>query len=124
MASYDYKNEGCYVLDEGGYELSIRSDAHTILDTVEYNVPETIVYDEDNARESDQQAATNQFDFAEGDGVVYLSRENGFENYDEATAAPIDFTMDEDRKANYQNITNYDIDSMNDNSEEIGRAHV
>ena len=41
------------------------------------------------------------------------------ENYDEATAAPIDFTMDEDRKANYQNITNYDIDSMNDNSEEM-----
>lgn len=61
MASYDYKNEGCYVLDEGDYELSIRSDAHTILDTVEYNVPETIVYDEDNARESDQQTATNQF---------------------------------------------------------------
>ena len=119
MASYDYKNEGCYVLDEGDYELSIRSDAHTILDTVEYNVPETIVYDEDNARESDQQTATNQFDFTEGDGVVYLSRENGFENYDEATAAPIDFTMDEDRKANYQNITNYDIDSMNDNSEEM-----
>ena len=75
MASYDYKNEGCYVLDEGDYELSIRSDAHTILDTVEYNVPETIVYDEDNARESDQQTATNQFDFAEGDGVVYLSRD-------------------------------------------------
>lgn len=119
MASYDAKENRCYVLDEGEYELSIRSDAHTVLDTVTYEVPETIIYDEENARTSDLIAATNQFDYAQGDDVIYLSRANGFENYEEATAAPQNFTMPEERKANYRNITNYDIEAMNDASDEM-----
>lgn len=124
MASYDYKENKCYVLEAGDYELSIRSDSHSILDKVVYNVPESIIYSKDNARESDQQAAVNQFDFAEGDNVIYLSRENGFENYDEATAAPDNFTMSEERKSNYQNLSNYDIESMNNDSDEMPTTGV
>ena len=30
MASYDYKNEGCYVLDAGTYTLSLRKNSHEL----------------------------------------------------------------------------------------------
>lgn len=119
MASFDTDGEGAYVLEKGEYEISIRSDAHTKLDQINYTVSDTIVYDESNPRSSDQTAATTQFEFAEGDGVVYLSRENGFANYGEATAAPTNYSMDEKRKANYQNASNYDIEALNDDTDEM-----
>ena len=61
MASYDYKTAGCYVLDAGTYVLSIRSDAHTVLDSTELELS-AVIYDEDNPRSSDAVAATNRFD--------------------------------------------------------------
>ena len=36
MASFDTYGTGVYVLEEGEYEISIRSDAHTIIDDAEY----------------------------------------------------------------------------------------
>lgn len=119
MSSFDLLGEECYVLEEGEYEISIRSDAHTVLDTETYTVEERIVYDGENPRPSDKVAAGRQFEFAEGDGVVYLSRENGFANYEEAVAAPKNFSMDEERKANYKNVSNYDIDAMNNAEDEM-----
>lgn len=38
MASYDYKNHGCYVLEQGDYVISINSDSHNIIDFVTYTV--------------------------------------------------------------------------------------
>lgn len=73
MASYDYKNAGCYVLDAGTYELKLMSDSHNVLDSREYVVPEAIRYDENNKRTTDQIAATNRFDDVAGN-IVYLSR--------------------------------------------------
>lgn len=118
MASYDTYGEGAYVLEEGDYIISINSDSHTILDSDTYTVASTIVYDEDNARSTDETAATNQFEYAEGD-VTYLSRADGFANYEEATAAPENYSMSEEAKATFINNSNYDPEDYNDDSDEM-----
>ena len=106
LASYDYKNNGCYVLEAGDYVISTNADSHTVLDSETYTVDSDIVYNESNKRESDAVAATNQFDFAEGD-ITYLSRADGFANYDEATAAPADYNMSDEVKAAFDNAHTY-----------------
>ena len=116
MASYDTYGEGCYVLEAGDYEISINSDSHTKLATDTVTVASTVVYNDSNKRESDEVAATNQFGFAEGD-VTYLSRADGFANYDEATAAPTNFQLAADVKATYFNETNYDETVYNNDSD-------
>ncbi len=106
MASFDSYGYGCYVLEEGSYIISINSDSHTILDSITYDVASTVVYDEDNARDSDEVAATTLFSYAEGD-VTYLSRADGFANYEEVTAAPTSFSMSAESKATFYNVSNY-----------------
>ncbi len=106
MASYDDTGYGCYVLEQGDYIISINSDANTVIDSETYTLDSTIVYDEDNARDSDNTAAVNQFDYARGD-VTYLSRADGFANYDEATAAPTSYSMSDEAKATFYNVGNY-----------------
>lgn len=73
MAAYDYVDQGCYVLEKGTYEIKLMNNAHDVLDSFTYDVEDTIVYDENNARSSDKTAAVNTFDFAAGD-VNYVSR--------------------------------------------------
>lgn len=119
MASFDDLGKGCYVLEAGDYEISVRSDSHTVIAAEIFTVDKDVVYDAENPRSSDEEAATARFDFARGDDVTYLSRKDGFANYEEAVKAPENFTMDEERKANYKNITNYDIGGMNDPSDEM-----
>jgi len=65
MASYDYKTEKAYVLDEGVYEITLQTDSHHIKDSTEvltYEMDKTVVFNEENTRSSDLIAATNQFD--------------------------------------------------------------
>lgn len=93
MASYDTYGTGHYVVEQGDYEISLRTDSHTVVDTKQYHVAETIVYDETTTHNDDVLAAENRFDFAEGD-VTYLSRKDGFANYAEATAAPVSYELD------------------------------
>ncbi|MCD8342078.1 MAG: glycoside hydrolase family 3 C-terminal domain-containing protein [Clostridiales bacterium] len=70
ICSYDYKDEGCYILDAGDYHFYLSENAHSWADIDEgdttkcwtYTLDEKIVYDEDNKRESDEVAATNQMD--------------------------------------------------------------
>ena len=112
MASYDADVNKAYVLDAGDYIISINSDSHTVIDSRTYNVPETIVYGEGNARSTDATVATNQFDFANG-GVTYLSRADGFANYAEATAAPASYEMSDELKASFINNDNYDPNEYN-----------
>ena len=50
--------------------------------------------------------ATNQFDFAEGE-ITYLSRADGFANYDEAVAAPAAYEMSDEVKAGFENCFTY-----------------
>lgn len=110
MAAYDADSAKAYVLEAGDYGISIRSDSHTIIDEEIYNVASTIVYSE--GRESDDVAVTNQFDFMDG-GLTYLSRADGFANYAEATAAPVNYSMSEENKAAFLHNDNYDVNAFN-----------
>ena len=108
MASYDYKNEKAYVLEEGDYIISINSDSHRILDQKTYSVEETIVYSGENKRASDEIAASNVFDDAHGN-VTYLSRADKFANLEEAAAAPKDLNMPEPWASQYHVNSNFDL---------------
>jgi beta-glucosidase len=92
MVSYDADGYGCYVLESGDYIISLNTDSHTIVDSQVYHVSSDIVYDEGNKRSDDLVTATNQFDFAKGE-ITYLSRADGFANYEEATAAPDNYSL-------------------------------
>ena len=118
MASYDTYGAGCYVLEAGDYQISINSDSHNVIASQTYTVDATVTYDESNPRSTDDTAAVNQFDYAEGD-VTYLSRENGFANYAEATAAPASNTMSDAAKAAFLNNSNYNPEDYNNASDEM-----
>lgn len=120
MASYDVQGYGCYVLEAGNYDISIRSDSHTVLDSETVAVSADIIYDDshDGARSSDAEAAVNRFDFAAGE-VTYLSRADGFANYDEATAAPTDFSMSDEAMSGFLSNANYNPADDADGSESI-----
>lgn len=113
MASYDSEciksSNGAYVLEKGEYEINLCSDSHTVLDTYTAAVEKDIIYDDENEgkRSTDKVEATNKFEDAKGD-VIYLSRKNGFENYEEATAAPTEFAMTDEIKENYASVLTYD----------------
>ncbi len=70
LASYDYKKtkteNGGYVLEKGSYEITLRTDSHTLATgatkKISFTVNEDIIYDENNKRESDEVAAVNRFD--------------------------------------------------------------
>lgn len=75
MASYDYRGEGCYVLEGGEYLLKLQTDAHHVKEGVEpvsYVVEDDVVYHDskDGARSTDLEAATNQFENA---GIEMMS---------------------------------------------------
>lgn len=99
MASYDTYGEGAYVLEAGEYEISLRSDSHSVIDAETYTVEENIVYDDSNTHADDLMAAENKLEFAEGN-VTYLSRENGFANFAEAVKAPENFELDGEVQGN------------------------
>jgi beta-glucosidase len=93
LASYDSNciktANGGYILEAGDYSISVRSDSHTVLDEESFHVDTDMDYST-QGRESDDIEAVNQFqDYAAGN-VTYLSRSNGFANYEEATAALAD----------------------------------
>ncbi|MBW3082784.1 beta-glucosidase [Bifidobacterium phasiani] len=117
MASYDYEDAKAWVLEAGDYQVSINSDSHNEIASATVTVPETVTYDsEDNTHDGDVVPATNVFDDAEGD-VTYLSRADGFANYDEATAAPASMSMGDEYKATFVNTSNYE--NENDDSDEM-----
>ncbi len=107
MASYDTYGKGCYVLEAGDYIISINEDSHNVIASKTYTVASDIVYNESNKRDSDEEAATNEFDFAEGAEITYLSRADGFANYAEATAAPATYSMPASDKAQFVNNSNF-----------------
>lgn len=107
MASFDTYGAGAYVLEEGDYVISINSNSHDVIDSQTYTVDKTVTYGEGNKRESDQTAAAPQFAFAEGADHIYLSRADGFANYEEATARPVSTEMAEEDKAHFTNNGNW-----------------
>ncbi|MBW3082187.1 glycoside hydrolase family 3 N-terminal domain-containing protein [Bifidobacterium phasiani] len=119
MASYDYEDAQAWVLEAGDYQVSINADSHTEIASATVTVPETITYDtEDNTHNGDRIVATNVFDDANG-GLTYLSRADGFANYEEATAAPASMSMSDEAKTEFINNGNYDPTAHNDDSDEM-----
>lgn len=116
MASFDEAVNGCYVLESGDYGISIRSDSHNIIGEQKYHVPETVIYNESAPRTSDKAVAVNQFKDASGD-LTYLSRADGFANYEKATAAPKNMSMPEKYKKTFVNNSNYDPAAHNNDSD-------
>ncbi len=98
IASYDssYSNsdgtQGAYMLDDGEYKFSIRSDAHTELDSVTASLASQYFFSGDDKRETDEVVATNQFD--EAARGEYLSRQDAFANYESAMASVSDAIED------------------------------
>ncbi len=69
LASYDYKDNGCYVLEQGTYGFYLSENAHSWadIDTADEGRYfsedlDEVIFNEDHPRESDQTAAVNQFD--------------------------------------------------------------
>ena len=114
MASFDYAGKGAYVLEAGDYVISINSDSHNVIDSKTYTVSSAVDYS--SGRDSDEVPAVSQFDYAEG-GVTYLSRKDGFANYDAAVAAPTSYEMAADLKAGFYSQTNYDPTQFNNASD-------
>lgn len=124
MAAFDSYDNQCYVLEKGEYGISVRSDSHNILDEKTYEVSDTIVYDESNPRSSDDTAAVTRFADVEGDDscdITYLSRKDGFANYEEAVSAPSEkqHNMSDELLATYVSNANYDGTVYNDDSDEM-----
>ena len=115
LASYDTYGHGCYVLEKGDYVISINSDSHTVLDSKTYSVASDVVYDESNPRTSDAEVATNKMQDAEGT-CTYLSRADGFANYDVATAAPTNYEMTEEQLGSFINMSNFYMGMHQDDS--------
>ena len=119
MASYDYKGAKAYVLEKGDYDISIQSDSHHVIDHQKVTVKDAVTYDSDsNTHNGDAVAATNEFDYAAGD-VTYLSRAGHFANYAKATAAPTNFSMSDEAKAEFTNNSNYDPKKYDNDSDEM-----
>ena len=87
-------------------------DSHTPYDSQSFEVAEEIVYDLDNKRDSDAEAARNVFDFARGE-IEYLSRTGHFANYVTATASPVSYDMPDSAKIGFYNSENYNPDDFN-----------
>ena len=104
MASYDYLTSKAYVLEQGEYVITARTDSHTVVGSQTYTQTAT-----KSGRNSDLTAATNVFDQVHGD-VTYLSRANGFANYAEATAAPASLDMSQKYVDTYQLNANFDYE--------------
>lgn len=125
MASYDSQciktANGGYILEAGEYTLSLRSDSHTVLDEETFSVDADIDYSE-NGRSSDKTAATNQFaDYTTGT-ATYLSRADGFANYEEATSKPAEsaYEMDEETMALMEAASTAYYDSaLTDNEDDV-----
>ena len=91
MASFDTHGTGGYVLESGTYEVSLRKDAHTVIDSFTFNVS-GVNYNESNPHNGDAIAAASRLDFAEG-SITYLSRASGFANLAAATAGPASHSL-------------------------------
>jgi beta-glucosidase len=68
MASYDYLNNRCWVLEKGDYEILLMKDAHTKIDSEEWTLGQDLIYQDgrDGKRSSDLVAAVNRLDDALG----------------------------------------------------------
>lgn len=115
LAAYDssYQNaggkKGAYMLDAGKYIFSIRSNSHNVIESQDADVKDTFFYSGADKRSTDKQQAYNEFTDAERG--TYLSRQNGFANFEKAMTStsteakdltyqddPYDYNKEADKK--------------------------
>ena len=75
--------EGCYVLEEGDYDISVRDNSHIVADRRSINVEETIWYDNTNPRQSEIDGQSELDDNGvptgkRGDGKEFVAATNEF----------------------------------------------
>ncbi len=99
MASWDMENEQAYVVEEGKYNVNISRNVHDTVDSFDFRIPETIVYE--NAENGYEYK--NQFDYANGD-LTYLSRNDWEGTY--PTAEDISTTASDELVADYNAYLN------------------
>ena len=117
LASFDADNNKCYVLEKGDYVLSINRDSHNVIQSRTYTVAEDKLYNTEG-HSGDQTPAVSLFDFADG-GLTYLSRADGFANYEQATAAPATLEMPEESRKDYYINSNFDYTTYLDENAEM-----
>lgn len=115
IASYDYQDKKCYVLDKGEYEISIQKNSHEIIEYKKFTLDDQKDFDS-TKRESDKSLATNKLDDVKGD-ITYLYRKNKFENLNEATKGPASDVMDEETLKGYHLNSNYDHNAYIDDND-------
>lgn len=77
MASYDYNHEnsngttGCYVLEAGDYQVTLRANSHDVLDTRTVSVSADVWYDEKNPRTSEVDGQSTHDDQGVSTGVTF-----------------------------------------------------
>ena len=119
LASFDMNNNKCYILEKGDYVLSINRDSHNVIQSQTYTVAEDKLYNtEGEGHLGDQTPAEALFDFANG-GLTYLSRADGFANYEQATAAPASLSMPEEYRKDYYVNDKFDYTMYLDDSVEM-----
>ncbi len=120
FASYDENGAKAYVLEDGTYEVSLRSDSHTVIASQTFTVDADVVYNAEGAtHDGDVVPATNQFDMADNGEVTFLSRANGFANLAEATAAPTSFTLSDEQKAKFIDNSLYNPADYNNDADQM-----
>lgn len=65
MASYDHLNNKAYVLEAGDYDITLRTDSHTVAagtEPITYTVASDVVYSGEDHRSTDIAEVTNEFD--------------------------------------------------------------
>ena len=105
ITSYDYKNEGCYILDEGDYNFYLSENAHSwaSIDKMEtsqkekflwtHHLNKKIVYNEKNKRVTDKTPAVNK----ENDELNYKFKDHTEAEHGEGFA--INFTRADFKKS-------------------------
>lgn len=117
LASYDYQQRKAYVVEQGDYDISIRSDSHHIIDHKTVHIDNDIVYNQEGkTHDGDAIPATNVFDDVAGN-VEYLSRAGHFANYAQATAKPTNLSMSEEVKKTFYNNGNYKPEQFDKDSD-------
>lgn len=126
MAAYDSQGikvqGGGYILEEGDYVISVRSDSHTVVAEETFTVETDVDYSAEG-RSTDEIPPVNQFeDYARGD-FTELSRADGFANFRDAWAAPTEeqYAMSDELRAAVEEITFglYDGTKYNNDEDEM-----
>lgn len=95
MASYDYKDKGCYVLDAGTYTISVRRNSHELYGencTWDYIVADAVVYDASNPRQTEINAQIGEYVNLSAEAKAALTVMAAVNRFDDMSAHFVDYT--------------------------------